>query len=379
MLWFLVPLILVSNILCVLYCIKPSPDSLYSKIRKAILYDFFSKIGAVFGSIIGPKPLKWFRKFKHYLVNTNNPITQIFYILLFPGLYTLFIFKLLIPNFNIYPLFEHILGHSIVFFSFFMYYKTCSVDPGTVTKRNVKYYMQKHVKFQDGSLFRKENCATCTTPKPARSKHCRICNICVSRLDHHCIWIRGCVGEHNYKYFLGFISSHSLMCFYGAYIALKYLDYLVARMGLWNRQFQSSSGEIHDASFWVIFRYLFDNHEVPMFLFTICSVLAFALLGFFMFHLNLIRKGVSMSEAGKLADFTAKMKRTKADFEKRVDKFKLRFPNYETDVAEKRRMQVQMRAKFDEEWKSFQHEIDVLIRNYHSRTFWQTLREVLRA
>ena len=201
----------------------------------------------------------------------------------------------------------------------------------------------------------------------------------MSKLDHHCIWIRGCVGEHNYKYFLGFISSHSAMCFFGSYISLKFLDFIVADQNLFNMRFKSSSGQIMNASYWVVFRYLFDHYEIPMFLFLLCTVLAFALFGFTFYHMTLIRKGVSMSEAGKLADFSDKLKRSKEDFEKRVDKFKNNFPNYENDSIIKKKMQNEMRKKFDKEWKNFQNELDIVLRNYHSKNFKDTFREIFMA
>jgi hypothetical protein len=187
------------------------------------------------------------------------------------------------------------------------------------------------------------------------------------------------VGEHNYKFFLGFISSHSAMCFFGAYISLKYLNFVIDDMGLWNLQFKSSSGKVLDASGWVIFRFLFDQFEIPMFLFVICIVLGFALLGFTLYHINLINKGVSMSEAAKLADFTAKLKRTKEHFEKRVDIFKQNFPDCDTDQEQKKLMQKEMKKKFDKEWRDFQKEIDIMVKNYSAKPFLTTFKEVLKA
>ncbi|XP_075488501.1 LOW QUALITY PROTEIN: putative protein S-acyltransferase 12 [Primulina tabacum] len=48
-------------------------------------------------------------------------------------------------------------------------------------------------------------CDRCQNGKPPRCHHCSICQRCVLKMDHHCLWVVNCVGAQNYKFFLLFV------------------------------------------------------------------------------------------------------------------------------------------------------------------------------
>ncbi|XP_041628295.1 palmitoyltransferase ZDHHC23 isoform X1 [Vulpes lagopus] len=63
-------------------------------------------------------------------------------------------------------------------------------------------------------------CAKCQLVRPARAWHCRICGICVRRMDHHCVWINSCVGESNHQAFILALSVFLLTSVYGITLTL---------------------------------------------------------------------------------------------------------------------------------------------------------------
>ncbi|XP_013403183.1 palmitoyltransferase ZDHHC17 isoform X2 [Lingula anatina] len=87
----------------------------------------------------------------------------------------------------------------------YYFWKAVRTDPGIIksTREERIRVILEYSELQAFDL--NQFCATCIQRRPIRSKHCSICDKCVSKFDHHCPWIYNCVGERNHKYFISYL------------------------------------------------------------------------------------------------------------------------------------------------------------------------------
>ncbi|KAF9734413.1 hypothetical protein PMIN06_009966 [Paraphaeosphaeria minitans] len=122
--------------------------------------------------------------------------------------------------------FLNVLFAAIYGFILYFYFITMSSDPGFVPK-SASRSTSKAVIDELVELRRfNENhfCVNCMVRKPLRSKHCKRCERCVARTDHHCPWVNNCVANNNHRHFVLYILSLEFGILAWIRLVLSYLE-----------------------------------------------------------------------------------------------------------------------------------------------------------
>mmetsp|Transcript_101396 Transcript_101396/g.295419 ORF Transcript_101396/g.295419 Transcript_101396/m.295419 type:complete len:512 (+) Transcript_101396:105-1640(+) len=115
-------------------------------------------------------------------------------------------------------------------------------------------------------------CEACKDRRPHRCHHCNKCSTCVLRMDHHCPWLRRCIGFKNYKFFFVFIAYSAAILSFKATTLIPYTAALFER----------------NAPFGTCFCLLFSE--------TIVGFMALVILAFFSFHIYLVVSAMTTLE-----------------------------------------------------------------------------------
>ena len=237
----------------------------------------------------------------NYLVYKPNPSIQIVYILLVICLFFIYYFygiKKYFPHKSISYNFVYGL-YTILFFSIYIFY-ICSVsNPGIIKSNNIANLKKK---YPYDFLFNSDEkyCKKCNLEKINRSKHCIICDKCIEKFDHHCIWINNCVGAKNIRYFFYFIFIHWILVTYASALALAMFYYEIKDKNLMQQVFYDvQTGQPFKATYITVFRYLLWKDY--LFVATTMMLLATSifLLYFMYYQFKLVVKNLTSSESNK--------------------------------------------------------------------------------
>lgn len=108
----------------------------------------------------------------------------------------------------------------------YFYFKTMLADPGYIPKLGSRN--QQKAVIEELLAARKFDeqhfCVTCMVRKPLRSKHCKRCNRCVAKEDHHCPWVDNCIATNNHRSFVLYIVTMELGIVLFVWLCLSYLQ-----------------------------------------------------------------------------------------------------------------------------------------------------------
>ncbi|KAF3853343.1 hypothetical protein F7725_014031 [Dissostichus mawsoni] len=211
----------------------------------------FSILFSFVGKVFAPITPRWLQKFSqrtlHRLFHQRNNMFIYLHILIEAAVFAEFTYEVFgFCRDMDTTLISLSVPYILLVIKSLCFYLCIRRDPGTVTKKKIAG--QLHIYPYDRRLFHPGvSCETCKLVKPARSKHCRVCNRCVQRFDHHCIWVNNCIGAQNTRYFLLYLFSVCATAGDVAVLTGDMLLHAVLRSGLLRSSYIDEEGQQQSA------------------------------------------------------------------------------------------------------------------------------------
>ncbi|CAM9301080.1 unnamed protein product [Chrysoparadoxa australica] len=283
----------------VFVCSDGEDDGCAGRAHRLVVDDAPARFSLFLKKLCPPRLFKRLATLYNYVINEANPIFQIVYLVLLNGSLGVFFFKCF-PHFHEpYMSSKHVLvSFGLVACCTVAFVLACSVPPGIITAATADQYANYPA---DGLLFLDgKQCRTCKTPKLARSKHCSMCGHCVSRFDHHCIWLNQCVGELNYRYFLLFLVINFVTFVYGCTTVWRVFQTIIAKRGLMSAVFYNAKTDTRvPASASVLVQYFMGQEVALCAVFFLTGLMSFLMAGFALWHFYLTAAGMTTNEHSK--------------------------------------------------------------------------------
>ena len=126
-------------------------------------------------------------------------------------------------------------------------------------------------------------CSTCMIYRPERTFHCNFCGNCVHMFDHHCTWLGTCVGGRNYKQFVAFILSVTILEMYC--LAMSIIHWMLI-----------AADEYDELTFWEGLKEGIINFPSLIPVILVCLVISAFTIKLFILHITLICHSLSTYE-----------------------------------------------------------------------------------